>query len=100
MRARRLSELMFVDVVRHYLETLPATAWVGSRVCATRSSGGRSRHSIAILHPVDHRVLGKERGLSRSALAERFTQFVGQPPMHYLMNWRMQTRREPPSKRY
>jgi len=29
-------------------------------------------------------------GLSRSALAERFTQFVGQPPMHYLMNWRMQ----------
>jgi AraC-like DNA-binding protein len=29
-------------------------------------------------------------GLSRSALAERFTQFVGQPPMHYLTNWRMQ----------
>ena len=29
-------------------------------------------------------------GLSRSALAERFTQFVGQPPMQYLTNWRMQ----------
>ena len=29
-------------------------------------------------------------GLSRSALAERFTAFVGQPPMQYLTNWRMQ----------
>jgi AraC-like DNA-binding protein len=29
-------------------------------------------------------------GLSRSALAERFTQLVGQPPMQYLTNWRMQ----------
>ena len=28
--------------------------------------------------------------MSRSALAERFMQFVGQPPMHYLSNWRMQ----------
>jgi AraC-like DNA-binding protein len=29
-------------------------------------------------------------GMSRSALAERFTQFVGRPPMQYLTNWRMQ----------
>jgi AraC-like DNA-binding protein len=29
-------------------------------------------------------------GLSRSVLAERFTGFVGQPPMQYLTNWRMQ----------
>jgi AraC-like DNA-binding protein len=28
--------------------------------------------------------------LSRSALAERFTHLVGQPPMQYLANWRMQ----------
>jgi AraC-like DNA-binding protein len=29
-------------------------------------------------------------GLSRSALAERFAGFVGQPPMQYLASWRMQ----------
>jgi AraC-like DNA-binding protein len=29
-------------------------------------------------------------GLSRSVLAERFTDLVGIPPMHYLAKWRMQ----------
>jgi AraC-like DNA-binding protein len=29
-------------------------------------------------------------GLSRSALHERFTDMVGQSPMHYLTRWRMQ----------
>jgi AraC-like DNA-binding protein len=28
--------------------------------------------------------------MSRSALAERFTRLVGQPPMRYLTQWRMQ----------
>jgi vitamin B12/bleomycin/antimicrobial peptide transport system ATP-binding/permease protein len=34
--------------------------------------------------------LAREVGLSRSALADRFMHFVGQPPMHYLGQWRMQ----------
>ena len=34
--------------------------------------------------------LAREVGLSRSVLAERFTQFVGQPAMQYLTDWRMQ----------
>jgi len=34
--------------------------------------------------------LAREVGLSRSVLAERFTQSVGQPAMQYLTNWRMQ----------
>jgi AraC-like DNA-binding protein len=29
-------------------------------------------------------------GLSRSALHERFVHFIGQPPMQYLAQWRMQ----------
>jgi transcriptional regulator GlxA family with amidase domain len=29
-------------------------------------------------------------GLSRSALAERFTTIIGQPPMQYLARWRLQ----------
>jgi len=34
--------------------------------------------------------LGKDVGLSRSVLAERFADLVGMPPMHYLAKWRMQ----------
>ena len=29
-------------------------------------------------------------GLSRSALADRFTRLIGEAPMRYLANWRMQ----------
>jgi AraC-like DNA-binding protein len=34
--------------------------------------------------------LGRQVGLSRSALHTRFIALVGQPPMQYLTNWRMQ----------
>ena len=34
-------------------------------------------------------ALANEVAASRSVLAERFTRLVGQPPMHYLMAWRM-----------
>ncbi|MNT88843.1 Transposon Tn10 TetD protein [compost metagenome] len=30
-------------------------------------------------------------GLSRSALAQRFTDLLGQPPMQYLAHWRLRT---------
>lgn len=86
-----LSELMFVDVVRRYLATLPAgrTDWlaglrepfVGRALTALHRSPARAWTLETLAHDV---------GLSRSALAERFTQFVGQPPMQYLANWRMQ----------
>ncbi|MBL8527386.1 MAG: helix-turn-helix transcriptional regulator, partial [Burkholderiales bacterium] len=33
---------------------------------------------------------GREIGLSRSALAERFATVLGQPPAHYLTRWRLQ----------
>jgi AraC-like DNA-binding protein len=34
--------------------------------------------------------LGREVGLSRSALADRFTRLIGEPPMRYLARWRIQ----------
>jgi AraC-like DNA-binding protein len=34
--------------------------------------------------------LARKAGLSRSALAQRFTQLLGQPPMQYLARWRLQ----------
>lgn len=87
----RLSELMFVDAIRRYLETLPPDqlGWL---------AGLRDAHigrALAALHrkpahdwTIDS--LAKEVAMSRSAFSERFTQFVGHPPMQYLANWRMQ----------
>jgi AraC-like DNA-binding protein len=87
----RLSELMFVDVIRRYLETLPPDR-------ADWLAGVRDPfigRALTALHrdPVrDWTIesLASEAALSRSTLAERFTHFVGVPPMQYLANWRMQ----------
>lgn len=87
----RLSEMMFVDVVCRYLETLPADGrgWLAG---LREPFVGRA---LTALHRDPARAwtleqLAREVGLSRSALAERFMQFVGQPPVQYLTNWRMQ----------
>jgi len=87
----KLSELLFVEAVRRYAETLPEgqTGWL---------AGLRDHHvarALALLHRDMTRAwtadeLGREVGLSRSALAERFTRLIGVAPMHYLANWRMQ----------
>ena len=87
----RLSELMFLHVVRRYLETLPADK-------ADWLSGLRDQpvgRALAALHRKPARAwtlqtLAREAGISRSVLAERFTKFVGYPPIEYLTNWRMQ----------
>ena len=87
----RVSEMVFVDAARRYLESLPANAsgWLAAL---------RDRHvgkAISLMHErpaeawtIDE--LGRRVGLSRSALHERFVDLVGQPPMQYLTNWRMQ----------
>lgn len=87
----RMSEMMFVDAVRRYVDTLPqdSMGWL---------AGMRDRfvgRALALMHDapatewtVDE--LGRRVGLSRSALHERFAEMIGQPPMQYLTNWRMQ----------
>jgi transcriptional regulator GlxA family with amidase domain len=51
--------------------------------------------ALALMHEKPERAwsiedLAREIGLSRSAFHERFVQYVGQPPMQYLANWRIQ----------
>jgi AraC-like DNA-binding protein len=87
----RLGELLFVEVVRRHLADLGGeqTGWLaGLRDPAV----GRA---LGLLHerpeaPWTLSSLARGASLSRSALAERFTQLVGQPPMQYLARWRMQ----------
>jgi AraC-like DNA-binding protein len=87
----RMSEMMFVDAVRRYVDALPTDShgWL---------AGLRDRfvgRALALMHdkpayPWTVDELGRRVGLSRSALHERFNELIGQPPMQYLANWRMQ----------
>jgi AraC-like DNA-binding protein len=87
----RLSELMFVEVVRRHLATLPPAqgGWLaGLRDDLVGRALARLPERPA--DPWTLEKLAKDVGTSRSVLAERFTDFVGRPPMQYLMLWRMQ----------
>ncbi len=87
----KLSELLFVESVRRYAEGLPdgQTGWLaGLREPYVARALALLHRDIARRWTVDD--LGREIGLSRSALADRFIRLIGMPPMHYLANWRMQ----------
>ena len=86
----RLAELLFAEAVKQYVETLPPdhSGWL---------AGMRDPHvskALTLLHarPAEAwttELLAKEVGLSRSALADRFTSSLGEPPMRYLAKHRM-----------
>jgi AraC-like DNA-binding protein len=86
----RLAELLFVEAVNQYVETLPADhgGWL---------AGMRDPHvsrALTLMHarpaePWTTDGLAREVGLSRSALADRFTSLLGEPPMRYLSHHRM-----------
>ncbi len=87
----KLSELLFVETVRRYAETLPEgmTGWLaGLREPSVARALALLHSEITRRWTVDD--LGREVGLSRSALADRFIRLIGVPPMHYLASWRMQ----------
>jgi AraC-like DNA-binding protein len=87
----KLSELLFVEAVRRYADGLPdgQTGWfAGLRDPYVARALAHLHRDITRRWTVD--LLGREVGLSRSALADRFIRLVGMPPMHYLANWRMQ----------
>ncbi len=87
----RLAELMFIEVLRRYLEGLPAeqTGWL---------AGLRDPvvgQALALLHARPGHAwtlaeLARAVAGSRSRLAQRFTYLLGHPPMQYLTRWRMQ----------
>lgn len=87
----RLAELMFIEVVRACVEDVDdsRSGWL---------AGLRDpliARALHLLHQAPARrwtleSLAEQAGASRSVLAEHFGRIVGQPPMHYLMEWRMQ----------
>ena len=87
----RLAELMFVEVLRHHMRSLPdgEVSWLAA---ANDPILGKA---LGWLHrepaePWTVEDLARRVGVSRTALADRFVQRLGQPPMHYLARWRLQ----------
>lgn len=87
----RIGEMMFVDAVRRHVERLPegSTGW-----CAALRDRQVGR-ALALIHDRPARAwtidaLANEVALSRSAFHERFMRLIGQPPMQYLTQWRIE----------
>ena len=86
----KLSELLFVQAIQRYTQTLKdhETGWLAGLKDPYVS------RAMALLHarigdPWTVDALGRAVGLSRSALAERFGDVLGVPPMQYLADWRI-----------
>lgn len=87
----KLSEVLFVDALRRYVAGLPEQqqGWLtGARDPIVGKSLGLMHRRIA--HPWTIASLADEVGISRSALVERFTRYLSEPPMAYLTRWRLQ----------
>jgi AraC-like DNA-binding protein len=87
----KLSEVLFVETLRRYIELLPReqTGWLAG---VRDPDIGRA---LALLHrkpahPWTIASLGSEIGISRSVLAERFRRYLAKSPMAYLAHWRLQ----------
>jgi AraC-like DNA-binding protein len=87
----KLSEALFVDTLRRYLASLPKEqlGWLaGARDPVVGKSLGLMHSRVA--RPWTIADLADEVGISRSALVERFTRYLSEPPMTYLTRWRLQ----------
>jgi AraC-like DNA-binding protein len=87
----RMSEMLFVEVLRRYAAALPPdqAGWLGAM------RDGAVGRALALIHqqpaePWTLERLADAAAVSRSTLHERFVHFLGQPPAQYLTQWRMQ----------
>lgn len=86
----QIAEAFVSHAIRRFLEDRAneAEGWIaGLRDPAVA-------RALAIIHQryaeeLDIEHLAREAGVSRSVLGERFTTFIGEPPMRYCARWRM-----------
>ena len=87
----RLADILFIQAVREYLDENVETAESGWLAALRDHQIGRA---LALLHDQPHQpwtvaMLAHNVALSRSAFAAKFTELVGEPPLHYLTRLRL-----------
>lgn len=87
----RLTELMFIEILRKHMQVLPAheVGWLAAFKDPVAGAALKSLHA----RPLDDwsvASLAREVGVSRTVLAQRFRHFLEQPPIRYLADWRLQ----------
>lgn len=87
----KLAELMFVEALRSHLDQLPPDTrnWVAGLRDPQVGAALRLLHARPA-EPWTLDRLAREVAMSRSSFADRFTAYVGVPPMQYLGRWRLQ----------
>lgn len=90
----RFSDILVVQAIRHWLRTDPnaQSGWLGA---LQDPQVGRA---LALIHrdpthPWTVETLAGAVGISRSGLAARFADLVGEAPMSYLRQWRFEVAR-------
>src|SRR4029453_671809 len=87
----KLSEALFVDTLRRYVDSLPEqhSGWLAG---ARDPIVGRSLALLhgRVAHPWTIADLAGEVGFCGSALVGRFSRYLSEPPMTYLTRWRLQ----------
>lgn len=86
----KIAEALFAEVVRGYIEAMPANnpGWLAGL------RDPQVAKCLALMHGDPRQAwtvdaLADEVHISRSVLAEKFSDLVGVPPMQYLTRWRM-----------
>jgi AraC-like DNA-binding protein len=89
-RRERLAELVLIEALRRHVQSLPpgGKGWI---------AGLNDRYvgrALALVHgrpgePWTVEKLGRQVGLSRSALADRFVAVMGEPIIAFLTRWRL-----------
>ena len=87
----RLAELLFVEVIRQYVDTLPPE----SRGWLSGLRDPQVGHALRLIHgqPAENwtlETLARAVGSSRSVFADRFNHYTSDTPMLYVARWRMQ----------
>ena len=87
----RLADVLFIQIVRGHLASLPAngSGWLGALADSQIGAAlGHIHQDPAQAWTVQS--LASKVAMSRSAFASRFMRLVGEPPLFYVTRWRMQ----------
>jgi AraC-like DNA-binding protein len=84
----RLLDLLLITVLRTWFDRAGAPAWYAAHHDPLAGAALRLLHAEPA-RPWTVASLAAAVGVSRAALARRFTDAVGEPPMSYLTGWRL-----------